>query len=177
MTTHAFVDESQRGPYFVCAALIHPADLSSARTELRAMRLSGQRRLHFAKERPQRRRVLLKSMSRLPIRIRIYTSTDKEPVARTRAIQALLSDLIDLDGRRLVIERREASQDAREHRQIVAAIQAGKAPYELSYNHLASHEEPMLWVADAVAWAYGAGREWRPRVEPLIEQVRNLNSR
>ena len=175
MTVHAFVDESQHGAYRICAALIDPVDLAPARTYLRAMLLPGQRRLHFAKERPQRRRALLTSMQRLPIRTRIYTSTDKEPVARTRAIQALLSDLVDLDGRRLVIERREASQDAREHLQIVAAIQAGKAPYELIYDHLAGHEEPMLWIADAVAWAYAAGRKWRPRVKPLIEQVRDLD--
>lgn len=175
MTVQAFVDESQRGRYLICVVLIDPADLSSVRTELRAMLLPGQRRLHFAKERPQRRRELLASMRRLPIRTRIYTSTDKEPVARTRAIQAVLSDLVDLDGRRLIIERRETSQDAREHLQIVTAIQAGKAPAELIYDHLAGHEEPMLWVADAVAWAYAAGRKWRPRVKSLIEQARDLD--
>ena len=175
MTVHAFVDESQRGSYLICAALVSPGDLASVRTELRALLLSGQRRLHFAQERTQRRRSLLTSMSKLPIQVRIYSSTAKEPVARARAIEALLFDLIALDGRRLVIERRETSQDGRERRQIATAVASGTAPPTISYDHMAGHEEPLLWVA--VAWAYWARGEWRPRVQPLIEHVSDVDPR
>jgi hypothetical protein len=38
----------------------------------------------------------------------------------------------------------------------------------LLYEHLKPHEEPLLWVPDAVAWCYGNGGDWRRRVAPLV---------
>lgn len=44
-----------------------------------------------------------------------------------------------------------------------------------TYEHLAPHEEPLLWVADGVAWAWGAGTDWRRRVAPLLADVRRID--
>ena len=98
-----------------------------------------------------------------------------QPVARQRAFEALFADLLALKGQRLVIERREASQDDRERRLIAQAVQQGAAPTDLSYCHLIGREEPLLWVADAVAWAYGAGRKWRPKAHTLIDRVQDVD--
>jgi hypothetical protein len=46
----------------------------------------------------------------------------------------------------------------------------------VSYEHFRSHEEPALWVADAVAWCWGAGGEWRHRISPIVEGVSDLGS-
>ena len=113
MSVHAFVDESQRDRYMICAAVISPSDLQATRGALRGMLLPRQSRLHFVSDSPQRRRSLLDAMCELPVRTRLYTSVEKEPVARQRAFEALFADLLALNGQRLVIVRREASQDAR----------------------------------------------------------------
>ena len=175
MSVHAFVDESQRGPhYLMAAALIDPGGLAAARAHLRAMLLPGQRRLHFAKERPPRRRSLLTAMSDLKVRVRLYESTEKEEAARQRVMAALLADLVAWRGRRMVIESRHYSQNDKERQAIAKAVRSGDAPEDLIYDHMRAHEEPLLWVADAVAWAYGARGEWRPRVAGLINQVRRV---
>ena len=46
----------------------------------------------------------------------------------------------------------------------------GKRPSEsnLTYEHLSGGQEQLLWVADAVAWCFGAGGDWHRRVAPLI---------
>ena len=139
------------------------------------MLLPRQRRLHFVNESPQRRRFLLDAICELPVRTRLYTSVQKEPVARHWAVEALLVDMCALGGQRLVIECREASQDERERRLIAAAVQRGAAPADLSYSHLRARDEPLLWVADAVGWAYGAGPVWRRRAEPLIDHLRDVD--
>jgi hypothetical protein len=41
-----------------------------------------------------------------------------------------------------------------------------------TYEHLEPHEDPALWPADAVA--YGAGGDWRRRVDPLLQDVVDL---
>jgi len=37
--------------------------------------------------------------------------------------------------------------------------------------HVAPSEEPLLWLPDIIAWAYGRGGEWKKSVDPLIEKV------
>ena len=175
MSVHAFVDESQRVRYTICAAVISPDDLRAARQGLRSMLLPRQRRLHFVNESPQRRRVLLHAMRELPVRTRLYISAEKEPIARQKAMEALLVDLLALGGQRLVIECRETSQDERERRLIATAAQRGEAPADLSYSHLRARDEPLLWVSDAVAWAYGAGPQWRSIADSLIDHVRDVD--
>lgn len=41
----------------------------------------------------------------------------------------------------------------------------------LVYDHRRSHTEPLLWAADAVSWAAGAGGDWRRRINPMLTIV------
>ena len=43
------------------------------------------------------------------------------------------------------------------------------------YEHLDSTSEPLLWIADLVAWCHGAGSEWRKRVDPITTAVIDLD--
>ncbi|WP_410622993.1 hypothetical protein [Amycolatopsis sp. cmx-8-4] len=42
---------------------------------------------------------------------------------------------------------------------------------ELTYEHVDSTAEPLLWISDAVAWCFGAGGDWRRRASPLITET------
>jgi hypothetical protein len=44
----------------------------------------------------------------------------------------------------------------------------------LTFEHRQGQSEPILWVADAVACAFGAGNRWMPLVEHTIESVVEL---
>ena len=58
---------------------------------------------------------------------------------------------------------------------IVAALHDnGIEPDRLAYEHLKPHEEPVLWIPDAVAWCHGSGGEWCRRVMPLVDEVVNV---
>lgn len=41
----------------------------------------------------------------------------------------------------------------------------------LTYEHLAPYMVPLLWIPDAVAWAYAKGGDWRRRVAPMLDHV------
>jgi hypothetical protein len=45
------------------------------------------------------------------------------------------------------------------------------AVHQLPFGFVRPAHEPLLATADAVAWAYGAGGDWRRRAEPMIESV------
>jgi len=39
---------------------------------------------------------------------------------------------------------------------------------KITFDFKARHEEPLLWLADAVAWSLGRGGVWTSRVESLV---------
>jgi hypothetical protein len=43
----------------------------------------------------------------------------------------------------------------------------------LTYLHEPKRSEPLLWIADAAAWCW-THPEWRPRITPIVRNVRIL---
>ena len=73
------------------------------------------------------------------------------------------------DVPRLVIESRD--DDREDERHLVRVRQP--EPW-LVFEHRRASAEPMLWVADAIAWAHGAGANWRLLIESVVEDVTEL---
>jgi hypothetical protein len=42
---------------------------------------------------------------------------------------------------------------------------------QLAYRHSARHEEPLLWIPDAIAWSYTRGGAWRHQVRRLADVI------
>lgn len=171
MTLHAFVDEStRRGRYLLGLTTCADADLATARRALRALRLPGQRRLHFAAEGDNQRRCILSGISGMGMCSTVYVADhDNQQDARAAILERAAHDLAGASVSRLTIESR-AGQDHHDRAVLYRAF--GPMP-PLSYGHLTGPEEPLLWVPDAVAWAYGRGSTWKAQLDRLglIEAV------
>lgn len=165
-----FVDESVRANYVLCAVRVDPRDLSAARSFLRKQLLAGERRIHFAKENRRRRRELLASFCAHGFDTALYTAPAHDRFARTRLLGLLVDDTGD-ELHRLVLESRDV-RDAEDQRDIIRLHLTGRFPDTATYEHLRPHEEPLLWVADAVAWAHGAGGDWHRRSATMVSVVR-----
>ena len=166
---HAFIDESRRrGEYLLAWAEVAAADVDAVRRSLRALRLPGQRRLHFVDERDQRRQRLLAAFARLPMRAGVVVSrlgSTHEAGARGDAL-ALILTLLDPDVDRLIIESRRG-RDQDDRRAIAAHLRGTPRLRRLHYEHRMPHEDPGLWVPDGIAWAAGAGGRWRMLLDEL----------
>lgn len=169
-SAHVFLDESVRDSYLICAVLVRPSDLDRVRRLLRQLRLGGQRRLHFERERDARRRMILTRLIAAPLRASIFTCEAGDQVtARLACLRRVVIELGE-QTRRLVIESSE-SLEARDRQAIYNAMRTTQLIGAFDYEHLRSFEEPMLWAADAICWAHGAGGDWRKRVEAVIDNV------
>ena len=167
---HAFVDESRRsGRYLMCAVLVAPGDLPTVRRGLVALRLAGQRRLHLNHESPPRRRLILDRVARLPIQARTFVAPGSTSRARQECLRALALGTTDAGVTRLVLES-VGSLAAVDCAVLDALTYNGQLRADLTYEHVEPRREPALWAADAVAWAVGAGGDWRRRVAPVMEQ-------
>jgi hypothetical protein len=170
MPSDVFVDESVRNDYVLCAVRVDPRDLRDARSFVRSLRLGGERRIHFSKESNQRRRELLARLCDHGFDVSLYRAPAHDPLARARLLTMLVEDHGG-DLHRLVLESRGAG-DVADQRHLIDLRRSGLLPDTATYEHLRPHEEPMLWVADAIAWSYGATGDWKRRIEAMLTAVR-----
>jgi len=178
VTVHAFVDESARGQtYIVCATMLDPGQLRPVRQQLRQLLLPGQRELHFNHEKPARRRAVADRIARMPVSATLYTtaSTSKtEEAARQRCLARLVNDLLVARAHRLVLDSRQ-HRDRRDLATIYQALNSRPSRSDLTYEHLDSANEALLWLPDAIAWCYGRrGDPWR-RIQPIVSVIQRID--
>ena len=166
-----YVDESERRDYLLGVTIV-TAPVQPIRTALRGVQRPGRRRIHFSEEQDSRRRWLLAAMADLELTARVYVSPRSVKERRKLCLAALIADIAPAGASLLVLESRE-SMNHLDVLVIDAALRKHGSG-SLEYRHLSPYEEPLLWVSDAVAWAMGAGGDWRRRVGPMIDEVVRL---
>ena len=162
---HAFVDEShRRSEYLICVATVATSDIRQARKALRNLCLPNQRRLHFVDESNPRRKKILIALAELGMSSHIFVGPSRDQgTVRHTILQEMVPMLRSLGVVRLVLDSRKG-QDHKDRAAIHGIVGSNPEP-PFEYAHLPSAAEPILWVPDAVAWAWGRGGEWRRQAE------------
>lgn len=168
--TDAFVDESVRGQrYLMACVLVEARDLSHVRQTTAAL-AGAAKRLHFHQELDSTRRHALEVFADLPVRVMIVVCVRRHGVSQFRARDVCLAEIVrQLQHEavpRLTIESR---QDDRDDQRTILRSRASDPM--LRFDHRRSADEPILWLADAAAWAYGAGKHWAPLADRVIDRV------
>jgi hypothetical protein len=160
----------------MAVVLVTPAHLTPLRRDMRKLLLPGERELHFKQEKDPRRRKLADLISPLAADATIYTcpcGRFDEP-ARQACLTRLTEDLAGQNAHRMVLDSREG-RDKHDCTTIKRTLDKHGTRPQLVYEHLTGPDEPLLWIADAVAWCWGAGGSWRRRMAPIIDRVEHLN--
>jgi hypothetical protein len=162
---HTFVDENKARGLLMAAATCPAASVKTNRKALTGLLLAGQRRIHFQKESPARQRKILAAVSELDFEVKLYAALRAHVESRHRCLTAIVRDAAPATER-LVVERDESTLDF--DRQILyRAVRTYRCVDSLQYALLAPHLDPLLWVPDAVVWAWGG--EWREQVREYCE--------
>ncbi|MEU8225845.1 hypothetical protein [Kribbella sp. NPDC048915] len=125
-------------------------------------------------ENDSRRREILSTLAGLGIQGHLYRApVAGRPIrqARDQCLRALVPDLLDLGVARLVIE--SCSQDRQDER-VIQPILNRRGVAQFTWLHSAPAAEPLLWAADATAWALGKGGDWRRRVNDIVADIVDL---
>ncbi|MFY2860459.1 hypothetical protein ACOJVU_11880 [Mycobacterium sp. THU-M104] len=173
MTAQAFVDESGRGArYYVCVAVVADGDVDSLRRLARSLCLPGQRRWHFVHERVSRRRQIVDALvSNASTTALVFHGKGDETTVRAESFRRMVRLLLDRNVTRLVIESREG-RDHLDRQVLVGELREQSAGF--GYDHMPAHSDPLLWVADAVAWCSSAGGVWAERIHPLVAHLERV---
>ncbi|WP_126382802.1 hypothetical protein [Actinomyces howellii] len=166
-----FVDESEVEGYSVTAVYVWPADVHHIRRSLQGYLIAGQRSIHFTKERDERRKVILRAITEMPVRIEVYRTCHKPRRGRPACLRALAESLQGGPCQQLVLDRNDSVIAS--DRQILSQVLSGR--WDGTYDHLHDHEEPLLWLPDAVSWCWNKGGRWRAEVEQMNLTVIDLD--
>ncbi len=167
-----FIDESKDPRYVLAATLVNESEIARLRKTVRALVRPGQRSIHFYKEKNSHRRKLLSTYERLGFKTLIFESTHRNDLeARRECFDALIGVVAEFNILRLVIEK-DVSILKFDEAMIEKLIRVNGLQDELGFEHFLRHEEPLLWVPDAVAWCANRGGEWRERASGLV--IKNL---
>lgn len=170
----AGIDESQRpSVYLMCAAIASTSDINRIRQTMRTFLLPNQRRLHAKKESPGRRRTLLKCLTEMGgFTCVVLVGQARDARDRPECLGTLAGYLLDCAVRELVLERIDPGTMRRD--QYVVQTLSRQRTEEFSMRHEQPDKEPLLWIADLVAYAYCAGGEVRKATEPVVSAVLRL---
>ncbi|GAA0934897.1 hypothetical protein GCM10009554_21330 [Kribbella koreensis] len=170
MPLHVFVDETKSRGLLMAAARCQAGEVAVRRKALRGLLLPGQERLHFRHESAERRKKILEVIGGFHILVDIY-STDRDTLLnRRRCLEAIVRDTAG----RAELLRIERDESIMEHDRlaVLGAINRFRC-YQLRFELMVPKAEPLLWIPDAVAWAWTRGGLWRQSVSGF-SQLRDL---
>ena len=168
MALHAFVDESQGPPYRMAVVLVETADLRRVRAEVRRWRHAGAPRFHASRDGNRVRTAAMRSLQTLPVALVVVElARDAPSRGRRSVVVGTVARLTAERGvARLVFEDAEPERD-RDALTVRRAL-GGAGRVVPRFEHAPPSGEPILWIADLVAWAFARGGKWRSRL-PEIE--------
>lgn len=153
----------------MCSVSISQKSQHSIRTSLVLLNKSASRRIHMSEASKSQRKEYISAIGDLGITSCIYIAKNGyqklETNPRGRCLAAVIRDCAQ--SRSITIE--SGSVDHFDRQLINRLVSDGISFPKVK--HIAPSWEPLLWLPDIIAWAYGRGGEWKKSVAPLIEKV------
>jgi hypothetical protein len=166
-----FIDESKSPNYIFAAVLIQESELPRLRKALRNLLIAGQRSIHFKKEQAPRRRKLVSVFERHGFQAIIFRSIEKQELnARFDCLEQLVKYSLAHGVSRIILER-DDSVFRFDEATLYSLVRRFASRQSLGFEHSYRHEEPLLWVADSIAWCANQNGDWQRRIEPLLLEL------
>ena len=118
--------------------------------------------------------MILDELVDMGISARVYSISGLNPIAaRPQLLGALMDDLENLNAVKIIFERDDSALKADEFI-LRSGLLKRSLKHKVEYLHVGKSEEPILWIADAIAWSFARGGDYRRRIQPLISSTTEL---
>lgn len=166
-----YLDESKAKNYIFVGVVVADGDSPRLRKRVAALKMPGQRSIHFVKEGNSRRKRLLSEFRDLEVQALKIVSYEKNKLnAREECIREIVAVAMKHGCTSIFFERDE-SVVSKDESWLKDELAKARPSQPIGFEHLQRHEEPILWVADALAWCDARAGEWSERIKPLIIEV------
>lgn len=163
MTWTAYLDESKRKDYLLCAVVVPAAETNRIRAALKKAK-GPRRELHMSKVEPHKRLPLAQMVTGLGVQAYMFTSrgSGSERIHRDIVLGAAVPHLVDQGCGELVIE--SSPMDPGDRQRIHGLLGPGHA---MRYRH-DTKAELLLALPDIFAWSWGYGGKFKAAVKPAV---------
>lgn len=184
MTWHAYLDESEPatgGTYVLACSLVVTDHLEGLRSRLSALRLPGEQKVHWYERSRGQRRLLVETIAAMPaihhIVVRDDCGDESSERRRRKCLERMLWNLEHVYGvESVVVEARQARQNAKD-RHLLDSMRARRdVSSRLRIAHVPGWEEPLLWLPDIIAGAFGDDRRKMPGIFSMLGPIVELES-
>ena len=153
----------------MCSVSINQKSQYLIRNSILKIDRGASRRIHMSEASKSQRRNYISAIEEYEISSRIYVASTgyekHEARPRERCLKAIFQDYAESES--ITIE--SGSVDHLDRNLINRSVSERiRFPRVM---HIEPNREPLLWLPDIIAWAYGRGGEWKKSIEPLIEKV------
>jgi hypothetical protein len=174
MAASWWIDETKAARYVVVAAVIDSADIADVRAAMRSHLRGSQRAIHFNSETDAVRRAALATIAAAPVAARVYRYGTKatDAIAREACIRQIARDARAQGVQRLVIELDTSFVESDE---LWLREELGSSRNRsLWFDHRPKRADPLLWVADGIAWCLQRDAAWRRLLDGLAVETFDL---
>jgi len=123
----------------------------------------------MAKENAVTKRALVEHITTMGVTAQVVTVQVRGKSlrkARDETLRAMTATLHELLVRRFVLE--SCDQDRADVQVIGDTLARLKGTGSMEVHHLHGRDDPLLWIPDIVAWAYGRSFECRKLLQPMM---------
>lgn len=140
---------------------------------MRELRMKGQSRIHMKQESDQRKREILSSLRAIADWDALILQSKKSGRITMDTRQKLILLMAQHKSWQSVAELvvEDSTDSARDRKTFTWLLQNGT--HQFKYSFKKPSEDPGLWAADAVVWAFAKGGIWRNSV---IEHIRSIEA-
>ena len=165
-----FVDESYRpGTFLMCSVKIEHALVFETRGLLRALNPTKSHKIHMSEASRLQRKQILQQIRPLSFSAIIYSAKRNSNFQIQRPRERCLGAMLDENMNSHSITIEAGSMDHLD-RTLINRWVSQKLSFPL-ISHVSPTTEPLLWLPDIIAWAYGRGGEWKAEVSQNISKV------
>lgn len=166
MAEQWFIDETKKRSLVLAVVRIRSEDVGRLRVQVRKLVPHGRSYLHFNSERPEVITKALREFAKMPIEATLISVPAGVPAheARERAVRQV-ARLAKLRLPQRIVFELDTSMEVHDRRWLRSEL-GGKSGIE--YAHLGKTGDPLLWIADGIAWAVQRGGESLAKVTNVI---------
>ena len=171
MPSHVYLDESIRTTYLIVMILIGDENLVRTRKSVRNFAKKNRKNLHMFHATPGFKNKVLNEVMGYDYEIVIIEDLNfryRKYLSRQICLRSAFEYAAQIDVDRIVLDR-SSSQE----KDLITYKKSSRKFPTLPENlhHIASRQEPLLWLPDIFAWSYGAGGLWREKIDHKISHI------
>jgi hypothetical protein len=171
MPKQIYIDESVRKNYVIPLVIVDTQKINEIRKSLKLFVKRNHKNIQMFKANKVFKNRILKEVMSYNLQIVIVEDLNfryRKYLSRQICLRSAFEYAAQMDVDRIVLDR-SSSQE----KDLITYKKSSRKFPSLPENlhHIASRQEPLLWLPDIFAWSYGAGGLWREKIDHKISHI------